>query len=346
MGRKRLTRKDGQLPPYVYRKPKLNAIEYRPYLGRGKFAPSIYLKDDTGRNLPAGATLNQIVKSYQHAVASGNEQGRSLQWLLKRYFRSPAFERLAPRTKKDYQWYAEKICEMPGAGGAVFGDFPYSQISRKVIVALRDKLADKPTQANRRIQFLSAVFSWAIEEEHADANPCKGVSRYSLKARTRYAADNEYQIVYDAAASYPWLQIMMELAYLCRARLGEIRALPPGAVNDIGVFISRTKKSESETTTWTPRLRQAIAQAEALPGPGRKFVVHNADGSQITENQFRNAWKRTMERALKQGLQERFTFHDLKARGVTNHPLQHSGHKSERMKSVYVRQAPRVQATE
>lgn len=346
MARPRSTRQDARLPPYVYRKPRLNAVEYRQYLGKGKFGPSVYLKDEQGRNLAADATLNSIIKAYRLAITGEQQQGRSLSWLLGRYFKSPAFAKLSPRGQKDYQWYADKITAMPGANGAVFGDYPYKQITRKTMAALRDRLSDKPTQANRRLQFLSAVFSWAIEEEHLEENPCKGVSRFSLKARTRYADDNEYQIVYDTAASYPWLQIMMELAYLCRARLGEIRALPPGAVNDIGVFISRTKKSESETTTWTPRLRQAIAQAEALPGPGRKFVVHNADGSQITENQFRNAWKRTMERALKQGLQERFTFHDLKARGVTNHPLQHSGHKSERMKSVYVRQAPRVQATE
>ncbi len=346
MGRNRSSRQDTRLPPYVYRKPKHNCIEYRPYKGKGQFGQSIYLKDIQGRNLPANAALNDIVKAYQRVLGSEKDQGRSLSWLLKRYFLSPAFKKLSDRTRKDYQWYAGKIQEMPGAAGTVFGDFPYQQISRKTIAALRDKLADTPTQANRRLQFLSAVFTWAIEEEHLDTNPCKGVSRFSLKARDRYTEDNEYQIVYDCAASYPWLQVMMELAYLCRARLGELRVLPPAAVSDIGVYLERSKKSESELTTWTPRLRAAVDAALALAGPSDRFLVHDTDGSQISENQFRNAWRRTMDRALQRGLKKRFTFHDLKARGVTNHPLQHSGHKSERMKSVYVRKPPKVQATE
>lgn len=346
MARPRSTRHDSRLPPYVYRKPRLNAVEYRQYLGKGKFGPSVYLKDEQGRNLAADATLNSIIKAYRLAITGEQQQGRSLSWLLGRYFKSPAFAKLSPRGQKDYRWYADKITAMPGVNGAVFGDYPYKQITRKTMAALRDRLCDKPTQANRRLQFLSAVFSWAIEEEHLEINPCKGVSRFSLAPRTRYASDNEYQLVYDCAGAYPWLQVMMELAYLCRARLGELRALPWSAVNDIGVFIERTKRSESETTTWTPRLRAAVDSARALEGPAGHYLIHGPDGQQITENQFRNAWRRTMDKALAQGLKKRFTFHDLKARGVTNHPLQHSGHKSERMKSVYVRRAPQVQATE
>ncbi len=347
MGRKRSTRRDERLPPYVYRKPRLNAVECRQYLGKGKFGASVYLKNEDGKQLPACATLNEIVKAYHRTMKEDQDHGLALAWLFKKYFRSPRFMKLAVRTKKDYEWYAEKIAAMPGKDGSVFGDFPFKKITRKTIAALRDKLADKPTQANRRLQFLSAVFSWAIEEEHMDENPCKGVAKFSLKSRDRYAEDNEYKMVYDCASEYPFLQVMMEIAYLCRARMSEIRTMPYNAPNDMGVYLKRSKQSESETTTWTPRLRAAIEAARAIhPNASKRYLIHNEDGSMITENQFRNAWRRTMDRALQSGLKKRFTFHDLKARGVTNHPSQYSGHKSERMKSVYVRKAPNVEATE
>ncbi len=347
MGRKRTPRKDDRLPPYVYRKPRLNAIEYRPYLGKGQFGASVYLKDQNGKQLKACATLNEITKAYHRALKDDADHGRSLSWLLKKYFKSPRFAKLSVRTKKDYEWYSEKICAMPGKDGSTFGDFPYKKITRKTIASLRDKLFDTPTQANRRLQFLSAVYSWAIEEEYAETNPCKGVSKFSLAPRDRYAEDTEYNIVLECAKDYPFLPIMMELAYLCRMRMSEIRTLPDNAPNDIGVSVKRTKKSESELTTWTPRLRKAVAAAQDLyPQATSKYLIHNEDGSQITENQFRNAWRRTINKALKRGLKERFTFHDIKARGVTNHPTQHSGHKSERMKSVYVRKAPKISATE
>lgn len=347
MGRKRTSKVDERLPPYVYRKVRLNAVEYRPYLGKGRFGASIYLKDTNGKQLKANATLNEITKAYHRALKDEGDSGRALSWLLKKYLKSPKFLKLSARTQKDYSWYTDKIVEMPGKDGSTFGDFPFQKITRKTISSFRDRLADTPTQANRRIQFLSAVFSWAIEEELLESNPCKGVSKFTLEARTRYAEDSEYNLVLECAKAYPFLAIMMEFAYLCRMRMSEIRTMPIDAPNDIGVSVKRSKKSESELTTWTPRLRKAVENARALfPEATSKYLIHNEDGSMVTENQFRNAWRRTIEKATKQGLKERFTFHDIKARGVTNHPTQHSGHKSERMKAVYVRKAPNVQATE
>lgn len=347
MGRQRTSKIDERLPPYVYRKPRLNAVEYRPYLGKGRFGSSIYLKDAKGRQLKSNATLNEITKAYHRVLKDEGDKGKSLSWLLKKYLKSPKYLALSQRTQKDYAWYSEKITKMPGKDGACFGDFPFHKITRKTISAFRDKLAGKPTQANRRMQFLSAVFSWAIEEELLEANPCKGVSKFKLDPRTRYTEDDEYDLVLGCASSYLFLPIMMELAYLCRMRMSEIRTMPIDAPNDIGVSVKRSKKSESELTTWTPRLRKAIDEARALfPDATSKYLIHNEDGSMITENQFRNAWRRTMEKAKKRGLKKGFTFHDIKARGVTNHPTQHSGHKSERMRSVYVRKAPNVTATE
>ena len=347
MGRKRSSRLDERLPPYVYRKARLNAIEYRPYLGKGQFGASIYLKDDKGNQLRANATLNEISKAYQRTIKEDKDHGQTLSWLFKKYFKSPRFLKLSPRTQKDYTWYAEKIEAMPSKSGSTFGEFGFKEISRKTMSAFRDKLADKPTQANRRLQFMSAVFSWAIEEELLSENPCKGVSKFTLESRERYAEEDEYNIVYKCAEAYPFLQIMMELAYLCRMRMSEIRDTLRTAPNDIGLYVERSKKSESETTKWTPRLRKAVEAAQALyPNASSKYLIHNEDGSQISENQFRNAWRRTTDKAVKNGLKEKFTFHDIKARGVTNHPTQHSGHKTERMKQVYVRKAPEVTATE
>ncbi len=347
MGRKRTTRNGEKLPPHVYRKPRLNAIEYRQYIGKGKFNPPLYLKDAQGNQLKANAALSEVVKAYHRANTSEDVGGRSLRWLLNKYFKSPLFLDLSPRTQKDYNFYADKICEMPGKAGATFGEVPYKKITRKTISAFRDKLSDKKTQANRRLQFLSSVFSWAIEEELADLNPVKGVRKFTLKARTRYAEDNEYNIVLECAEPYDFLPIMMEIAYLCRMRMSEIRTMPPECVTDLGVKVKRSKKSESELTTWTPRLRKAIEKAQALNANAQsRYLIHNVDGSIITENQFRNAWRRTMDNAQKRGLKEKFTFHDIKARGVTNHPTQHSGHKSEKMKAVYVRKAPSIVATE
>lgn len=46
---------------------------------------------------------------------------------------------------------------------------------------------------------------------------------------------------------------------------------------------------------------------------------------------------RVMRQALTERLKERFTFHDIKAKGVTDHDKKASGHKTKKMQAVYDR---------
>ncbi len=43
--------------------------------------------------------------------------------------------------------------------------------------------------------------------------------------------------------------------------------------------------------------------------------------------------------------EKRFSFHDIKAKGVSDHELNESGHKSEKAKAVYMRKTKEVKAT-
>lgn len=61
-----------------------------------------------------------------------------------------------------------------------------------------------------------------------------------------------------------------------------------------------------------------------------------------------------MEKAIEAGievdgqrlkLEEPFTFHDLKAKGVTDHTEQWAGHKSEKARQVYIRKPREIDAT-
>lgn len=61
-----------------------------------------------------------------------------------------------------------------------------------------------------------------------------------------------------------------------------------------------------------------------------------------------------MEKAVAPGLEidgilltlpEPFRFHDLKAKGVSDHTEHHSGHKSEKARQIYIRRLKEVDAT-
>lgn len=49
--------------------------------------------------------------------------------------------------------------------------------------------------------------------------------------------------------------------------------------------------------------------------------------------------------ASRPGSKERFTFHDIKAKGVTDHELKASGHRTKKMLEVYDRKPAMVPST-
>ena len=78
------------------------------------------------------------------------------------------------------------------------------------------------------------------------------------------------------------------------------------------------------------RLRDALSDVRGEP-----YVTHR-----YSESAFRSAWRR-----LQGKLDNPFTFHDLKAKGITDHKDNHGGHRSPQMRKTYVRQLPEIPAT-
>lgn len=343
MGRKRATRDGERLPPYVYRKPKLNLVEYRPYLGGGQFGKSVYLKGPDGEFLPFTAGRDAIFKAYA-AVTSEEKPARTLSWLLGEYVASPRYARLMPATRKHYDHYRAAIEGRDLSNGKRFGDVPLEKITRGVIAKYRDSMSKAPIQANRHLQFLGAVFSFALEREYVSENPVTGVEKNRQPPRTHYVEDKDYWLAYDLAPG--WLGAAIELAYLCRGRKGEILGLKPKEhLLEKGVYLKRTKGSESEVTEWSDRLRAAVERARAhnrdVISP---YLLHGADGKQVGSSAFNSAWRRLMGKVKAAGGVP-FPYHDIKAKGVTDHTEHAAGHKSERMKAVYVRLPDVVPAT-
>ncbi|MFZ3193744.1 MAG: hypothetical protein WA154_11145 [Moraxellaceae bacterium] len=343
MGRPRATKADGLLPPYVYRKPKANLVEYRPYLGKGKFGQSVYLKDAEDNFLPFTASRDAIFKAYA-AVTGTEKPARTLSWLLGEYVASPRYARLMPATRKHYDHYRAAIEGTDLSNGRTFGQVPLEKITRGVIAKYRDSMAKAPIQANRHLQFLGAVFSFALEREYVSQNPVTGVEKNRQPPRTHYVEDRDYWLAYSLAPD--WLKAFMELAYLCRGRRGEILALKSREhVLEEGVYLQRTKGSASEVTAWSDRLKAAVALARThnrdVLSP---YLLHGADGKPVSGPAFNSAWKRLMEK-VKAAKGAAFPAHDLKAKGITDHTEHASGHKSARMADVYIRKPDLVPAT-
>jgi integrase len=204
------------------------------------------------------------------------------------------------------------------------------------------------------------TFAHGVELGHVTDNPVKGVRKLELKARKRCPTDAEYDSVYKQAPE--WLQIGMEVAYLCRLRWSEVFGTDlmakhddsvPGLlrqhIEDKGLKVIREKGSKSQLISWTPRLRAAIDRALKLPSKiGTMRLIHNQAGQKYRYDAFNSAWERAMAKAVAADGIEPFRFHDLKRKGVTDaegDKLAASGHKSAQMLAVYDVSVPEVGPT-
>jgi len=351
MPRERL-RKNQRLPKYVY----LSKGRYvlRPYLGskkgRAQFDREVVL-------CPGDSSMSVVWQAYDQAVAS---KGDTLRWLIGLYLESDYYRsEISAKTQELYQQYARQLIEHElEAGGTVFGDVALAKITKKVIRRYLDTSKAK-VAANRRVQFLKAVYSWAIERvDGVHENPCVGVKLNSEESRTRYVEDWEYEHVLKTAedSAYPYIALMMELAYLTRQRVSEVRDRRVSEVTDAHLVTRRGKGSDGELTLWSPRLREVVdacleynRSAPTPINPADRFLIHDKRGKAIKKNACDTAWQRVLARAKETApagmAVEHFTFHDLKAKGVSDHVANESGHRTEKMKRVYIRKAKIVEST-
>jgi len=335
---KRKNPADQWLPPRVYRGK--SQYEYRPKSGETiKLLPLV-------KGEPETEVLKAKVWAEYAKAKSAPVSVDDINKLIDAYHKGAQFCQLSANTQADYGHYSKRIRR-------VFGHMLPQDVQPPHIRQFMDALAaqGKIVTANRHHSYLSVLFGWGIERSWCDKNPAKQVRKFREQARDRYIEEWEYELVLQIAraSSYPYLAPMMEVAYLCRARSIEVRAMTEANMTPDGIYLKRTKGSISEITGWSERLRKAIAEARSLfpdsPTSMDRPLFHSKTGMAIPKEAFKTAWGRIMTKAMQSGLKERFTFHDIKARGISDHDNKASGHRSKKMQAVYDRKPGIVPST-
>jgi integrase len=343
MARKRKEPNHHALPKYVYIR--RGWYVFREHFEGGKLGKDIKLCRDS-------APISEVWQKYE-AIARPGAVRKTLDWLMSQYMGSPQFAQLAPETRRKYAQNAKQIANTPMKSGDPFGMVDAEQITPGAIRRYMDARKNTdgspaPVAANREKAFLSACYSWAVERDMLSKNPCKDVKRNTEQARTRYPTPAEYAQIFALAEKHPHIQCAMEFAYLCRMRLCEVLDMRQSDITPEGLHIRRRKGSRGNITLWTPRLEAAVKLSRSLPMPQvipiDPHLIRGFSGDKLTESGFQSTWQRIMRAAAEQGM-ERFTFHDLKAGGISDtegDKQQASGHKSAAMVHVYDRKLARV----
>lgn len=316
MAGKRKNPADAILPPRVYRGK--SKYEFHPASGG-----SVSL-------CPLDSPISLVWAKYEAALKDIEEK-TNLAGLFDEFFASADYHKLGAETRKDYKKYARKLVP-------VFGKMDPDSVKPQHLRQYMDKRGVvAPVQANREKAFMSRVYGWAYERGMVKGNPCKGVRQFKEEERERYVTDQEYNALYEISPIV--VKVAMEIAYLCLARQGDVLAVQKAHLLPEGIFIRQGKTAAKQIKAWSDRLASAIELANSLPlkdGVSSIYVLHQQNGQRYTRDGFNSRWQQAKEDAQKKHphLLFDFTFHDLKAKGVSDlegslqEKQQISGHKT------------------
>ena len=210
---------------------------------------------------------------------------------------------------------------------------------------------EAPVRANREITFLQSAFDWARGQGIVTHNPCVGVARNEETPRDRLVDDAELAAFQKHCRDHGHIRLSLaaEIAYLTGKGQAQVLRLSKAQISDDGIEFGKRKGGSRTKVGWTPRLRTAIDEALAMKCKVEPmFVLHGTDGSPYTSGGFKGLWQKMMK-AWGEAGHERFTFHDLRAKAVTDMIDQGrkasdlTGHKSEAVIArVYDRRAVRT----
>ena len=351
--------------------------KYRPYLGTNEAGKSIRGKEVS--ICPSDCAPAQFFKEWEKLTK--NKSPRNLRWLFNEYLTSDRIKSKKVSLQKKYNAQAENFCSkkfrLQNGKEIILGEQELVSLTRPKIQKIID-IDKSHVQINRDIQIAKSAWNWAINRfENLPQNPFAGVELKKETPRERYIEDWEYWLVYLCADSLrvPIFAPAMELSYLCRARRDEVFSFSDSNKTEAGIYLKRSKGSRAEITEYSERLNAALTYCQRLypdaPHPIKgRTLIHDRHGLKYTKNALDSAWRRVIAKAMDQGIEmpqawvkeaqkrgartagnrvylsEKFTFHDIKAKGVTDHEEDNAAlHRSKKMEAVYNRKPKLMRAT-
>lgn len=170
------------------------------------------------------------------------------------------------------------------------GSRDIEKITRKDIRKFQMSLADRPTTANRCLEVISRLYSFAEEFEMTESNPCHRVKAFPERKRDRYATPIElarigellksYELVHPREVAFIRLMIFTGSRPRALMRAKRSQLLVQG---DTGVL-----RSDGKSTASSGREELVVFPKPALIA--LSMLPVRADGLLIGEVSYRRVW--------------------------------------------------------
>ena len=260
------------------------------------------LKDDAGRPLHledamrVAERLNARLDTWRK---TRGEVSGGMAAMVVAYLGHSKFQKLAPRTRRDYEQHLAAIKE-------VFGEADPSDVTRAVVLQYREHLTQakklSPRQVDYRMQVLRLLFNFAKDRGgFTGDNPAH---RPDIKKRDGRTSTWTVEQLRDLARRPAPVGIAVMLAVYTVQREGDILGWRWDQYDGDVLKFTQGKSGQAMELPVHPALKAAL---DALPRKGATIVA-KADGSAYTPDGFRSIW----HRAIASFGSPRPTFHDIR----------------------------------
>jgi integrase len=205
--------------------------------------------------------------------------------------------------------------------GTPLGKTPSRAIRRADVKGWLEDIARKaPVMANRVFQLVRATLRFAVREELLDANPCDGLQRpRKEKERERVLSDEEIKVLWMVLdAQPPQVAAAVRVLLLLGQRSTETLEMRWSDLNldaEIPVWTipGQFRKGNRLHVVPLPPLASSILTGLRVATGGKTRVFDGVTSA----NAERDWWGEIREQAMRQGIKERFTRHDLRSTCAT-----------------------------
>jgi integrase len=239
--------------------------------------------------------------------------------------------KIAPSTRAQYRVAADAL-------KAALREFAPEQVKGRHVAAIKAAGAGTPNMTNRKLSFLRLVFSYAVEWQLVDSNPCIGIKRHDEAQRERYLTDAEFFAIRDVAGAR--LQVILDLLYCTGQRINDVLHIRRADITERGILFKQRKTGARLLVLWTPEMKAAVDRAKALYGNVTALtLLHGRTGKAPDYRTVLQQWHVARRAA---GVEDA-TPHDMRAKSGTDTKRQGNdaqallGHTSAAMTERYIR---------
>ncbi|WP_245431124.1 tyrosine-type recombinase/integrase [Rhodoplanes roseus] len=224
------------------------------------------------------AAINGEVAAHPQSKTSAG----TLEWLVARYRETSAWTELSLATRRQREAIFRQIL-------ATAGREPIARITRKAVVAGRDRRRDTPAQARHYLDAMRGLFRWAVDADLCKDDPTADVRPPKAKRSDGFPVW-EPEDVAKFESRWPIgtrARLAFDLLRYTGLRRGDAARLGKQHVRDGVIRIKTSKTGQLVTITMLPALAETLA---AGPVGDLAFIVGDR-GRPLTKESFGNEFR-------------------------------------------------------